>query len=91
MEVWNQLVFVLLTLGGLLALIWWLKQKGWATTALALKGQSQKQRQLRVIERTVVSAQHSLVLVEVSGSRMLVCFSPGSSSVTMLGKNHEDR
>ncbi|HYP14162.1 MAG TPA: flagellar biosynthetic protein FliO [Bryobacteraceae bacterium] len=87
MQDWTQLAAVLFVLGSLAALLWWLRAKGGASSVLAkMPGASgNRPRELRVLERVSITAQHSLILIEISGERMLVSFSPGHSNVTKLG------
>jgi flagellar biogenesis protein FliO len=82
-ETWNQFGAVVTVLGALIGLLLWLKKRGLATAA-AFRGSSGRVRELTVIDRVIVAPQHTLVLVEVSKQRMLVCLSPGGSQVTIL-------
>jgi hypothetical protein len=76
MEIWNQFGVVIAVLGSLLGIMLWLKKRGGVTAT--------RLRELQVIDRVVVSGQHTLVLLEVRNTRMLVCLSPGGSNVTVL-------
>lgn len=77
---------VTLVLAGLLATIIWLKKAGYLTASnLVQKASSGRTRELKVVDKVVVSAQHTLVLVEVNSTRLLVCLSPAGASTTLLG------
>lgn len=84
MDVSVQLLLVTVVLAGMLVGLFFLKRAGWVTTSLGRATTGNRVRELRVIERVVVSAQHTLVLVEVNSTRMLVCLSPAASNVTIL-------
>jgi flagellar biogenesis protein FliO len=79
-----QLLVVFVVLGVMLAALAYLKRAGLVTTTFGRTAASGRPRELRVVERVVVSTQHSLVLVEVNKTRMLICLSPGGSNVTVL-------
>jgi flagellar biogenesis protein FliO len=85
MELWNQFGAVIIVLALLLGVLMWLRNRGFAVAARAGgRSASGKPRELQVIDRVVVSAQHTLVLISVSDTRMLVCLSPGASTVTVV-------
>ena len=84
MELTSQILIVIIVLAGLSATVMSLKKAGWVTSALGRTPAGSRVRQLLVVERVVLSPQHTLVLVEVSNTRMLVCLSPGASTVTIL-------
>ena len=79
-----QLLVVFVVLGVMLAGLAYLKRAGLVTSAFGRTAASSRTRELKVVERVVLSAQHTLVLVEVNKTRMLVCLSPGGSNVTIL-------
>ena len=89
MDVSVQLLLVTVVLAGMLIGLFFLKRAGWVTTSLGGAATGGRARELRVIERVVVSAQHTLVLVEVSNTRMLVCLSPAASNVTILSTEQQ--
>lgn len=84
MEMWNQLGAVIAVLGLLLGSLLWLRKRGYVATRFGGASGAARAKELRVIDRVIVSAQHTLVLLEVQDTRMLVCLSPGSSNVTIL-------
>jgi flagellar biogenesis protein FliO len=84
MEMWNQLAAVTVVLGSLLGLLVWLRKRGYVATRLTGSLGGARAKELQVVDRVVVSPQHTLVLLEVQGTRMLVCLSPGGSNVTVL-------
>lgn len=85
MDTWNQFGIVMAVLGGLVMLLLWLKKGGYATVAgLRSPVASGKVRELKVIDKLAVSAQHTLVLVQVQDKRLLVCLSPGGAQTTIL-------
>lgn len=85
MEIWNQFGMVFAVLGGLVAALFWLKKRGLVTTG-GLPGRigAARVRELKIVDKIVVSAQHSIVLLEVNETRLLVCLSPAGSSTTIL-------
>ena len=89
MEMWNQLGAVAGVLGSLLGLLLWLRKRGYVATRLSGRFGAGRAKELQVIDRVIVSAQHTLVLLEVQETRMLVCLSPGGSNVTILKSEHQ--
>ena len=83
MHMWNQFGAVIAVIGALLGLLLWLNKRGFATSA-TFSGGAGRPRELAVIDRVIVAPQHTLLLVEVSKKRMLVCISPAGSQITML-------
>ena len=65
---------VLLLLG---ASLWWLRRRGWARFGGAAVGT----RALQVVERAVLSPQHSLHLVRLGDCGLLVGVSPAGSTL----------
>jgi flagellar biogenesis protein FliO len=88
MEVWNQLGAVIAVLGCLLGILLWLRKRGVVAMQLGGRLGTGRPKELRVVDRVIVSAHHTLVLVEVQDTRMLVCLSPGGSNVTILKGEH---
>jgi flagellar biogenesis protein FliO len=84
MEMWNQLGAVSVVLGSLIGILLWLKKRGYVASGLARKLGTGRPRELQVVDRVIVSAQHTIVLLEVQNTRMLVCLSPGGSNITIL-------
>jgi flagellar biogenesis protein FliO len=85
MEIWNQFGMVFAVLGGLVAILLWLKKGGFVTaTGLMNRTGTTRVRELKIVDKVVVSAQHTIVLVEVNETRLLVCLSPAGSSTTVL-------
>ena len=84
MDTWNQFGAVIAVLGSLLAMLLWLKKRGFVATRFSGSLTGGRTRELQVVDRVVVSAQHTLVLLDVQDTRMLVCLSPGGSNVTIL-------
>jgi flagellar biogenesis protein FliO len=89
MDIWNQFGAVIAVLGSLMALLLWLRKRGYLTSRLTGNFGAGRVRELKVVDRVIVSAQHTLVLLEVQDARMLVCLSPGGSSVTILKGEHQ--
>ena len=84
MEIWNQFGMVLAVLATLVGALFWLNRRGYLTAAGVAARPAGKVRELKVIDKIVVSAQHTLVLVEVKETRLLVCLSPAGASTTVL-------
>ncbi|HEY3938954.1 MAG TPA: flagellar biosynthetic protein FliO [Bryobacteraceae bacterium] len=76
----QQSLAVFLVLALLFAALWLLRRKGLASLPLRLARPSAGRRQMRVIERIPLSAQHSLHLVSVSGRMLVIGVSPGGCS-----------
>jgi flagellar biogenesis protein FliO len=88
MEMWNQFGAVIAVLAFLIGVLLWLRKGGYATSRLGAHFGAGRVKELQVIDRVIVSAQHTLVLLEVQNTRMLVCLSPGASNVTILKGEH---
>ena len=88
MDVWNQFGAVIAVLACLIAVLLWLRKRGYVTSRLRGNFGAQRVKELQVIDRVIVSSQHTLVLLEVQNTRMLVCLSPGGSNVTILKGEH---
>lgn len=73
---WEQILAVLLVLALLLGTLTLLRRKGIAQFSTPLAGMAAKSRQMRVIERLALGPQHSLVLVSVGNSTLLIGLSP---------------
>jgi flagellar biogenesis protein FliO len=89
MEMLQQLAAVALVLGSLCALVWVMKRKGWARVGGAgvgwLRGRSftprNSQAQLEVIERLVLTPQHSVHLIRLADRILLVGLSPNGCNL----------
>jgi flagellar biogenesis protein FliO len=84
----QQFLAVFLVLALLLAALWLLRRKGSAAVSPGLwrpLGGKAGAKQMLVIERVALTAQHSLHLVAVDGRRIVVGVSPsGCSPIAML-------
>jgi flagellar biosynthetic protein FliO len=76
----QQILAVFLVLALLLAALWLLRRKGLASMPLGLARRSAARRQMQVIERIPLTAQHSLHLVSVSGRMIVIGVSPAGCS-----------
>ena len=85
MEIWNQLGMSVAVLAALAGVLLWMRKHGWVSTS-GLSGlrASGKQKELAIVDKVAVSAQHTLVLVDVSGARFLICLSPAGAHTTLL-------
>ena len=73
MEFVQQLAGVMLVFGLLGALVWFAKGRGFA-----LPVRSSRPRRMEILERLVLSQQHSLHLINIDGRTILIGVSPGS-------------
>jgi flagellar biosynthetic protein FliO len=80
MEVFQQLVIVLLVLGLLCGSLWALKRKGWARTGLGRKRQDGQPR-LEVIDRLPLTQHHSLHLIRMADRTLLIGLSPNGCNL----------
>ncbi len=72
----QQILAALLVLALLMATLWLLRRKGIARLNLALPRRLSGTRQIDVIERTSLTAHHSLHLVRVRDRTILIGVSP---------------
>jgi flagellar biogenesis protein FliO len=79
----TQIIVATAVVFSLLGLLFWARRMGWATFGSAIRP-APRAKSMQVLERINVTAQHSVVLLEIDHKRMLVCLSPGGSSVTHL-------
>jgi hypothetical protein len=94
----QQILAVFLVLGLLMAALWLLRRKGFATLNLAaganlFAGKAALTKRMRVIERVVLTPQHSLHLVSLDNRLILFAASPsGCHAVdpTPFGPNDHD-
>jgi len=81
----QQFLAVSLVLGLLVGALWLVRRKGFANVRLPLVRSSAPGRNMQVIERVTLSAQHSLHLVSLGGRLIVVGVSPaGVSRVAVL-------
>jgi flagellar biogenesis protein FliO len=73
MDVIGQLGAVAAVLGLLGATLWWLRHRGIATLAV---GRKRSRRKLELLERLPLGPQHSLHLVRLGETMLLVSASP---------------
>ena len=84
MEYYQQLVAVAGVLAGLLAVLWWLRRRGWTVPV------PKRRRELECLERLPLGPHHSLHLVRAGGQLMLVSSSPsGCALIGHLGGSPE--
>jgi flagellar biosynthetic protein FliO len=74
MDVIGQMAAVAAVLGLLGGALWWLRRRGIATLAI---GRKRSRRKLELVERLPLSPQHSLHLVRLGETMLLVAASPG--------------
>ena len=80
MESMQQALSVVLVLGLLGGVLWWLRRKGMAQFAFKTPG-SGKSRSIQVLERMSLTPQHSLHLVRVADRTLLIAASPAGCSI----------
>ena len=74
MDAIGQMGAVAAVLGLLGAALWWLRRHGMATLAV---GRKRSRRKLELVERLPLGPQHSLHLVRLGETMLLVAASPG--------------
>jgi flagellar protein FliO/FliZ len=74
MDVIGQMGAVGAVLGLLGGTLWWLRRRGLATLAI---GRQRSRRRLELVERLPLGPQHSLHLVRLGETMLLVAASPG--------------
>ena len=74
MDVIGQMGAVALVLGLLAGALWWLRRRGFATVGA---GRPRSRRKLELVERLPLGPQHSLHLVRLEETMLLVAASPG--------------
>ena len=85
MEVLQQMMAVALVLSLLGGSLWWLRRRGFAGLNIARRG---PERRLECIERLPLAPQHTLLLVRVGGTELLLASSPaGCSLIQNLSRN----
>ena len=80
MEVFQQLLMVLIVLGLLCGALWALKRKGWVRTGLRRKREEGTPR-LEVIDRLPLTQHHSLHLVRLADRTLLIGLSPNGCNL----------
>jgi flagellar biogenesis protein FliO len=91
MEWIGQMTAVVGVLGLLLAALWWLRRRGFAQVAAILPARA---RRLERLERLALSPQHTLHLVRLGETALLVAASPAGCSLIRslpwadLGRSH---
>jgi flagellar biogenesis protein FliO len=73
MEVFQQAAAVVAVLGLLAATLWWLRRRGLAGVSL---GRKPSGKRLEALERLALSPQHSLHLVRLGETALLLALSP---------------
>jgi len=74
MELVEQVAAVAAVLSSLGGTLWWLRRRGMATPAW---GRTRCRRKLELVERLPLGPQHSLHLVRLGETMLLVAASPG--------------
>ncbi len=77
MEFGQQYLAVAAVLGLLGAALWWLRRRGFAAFAASGRGG----RRMEALERMALSPQHTLHLVRVGESVVLLACSPGGCAI----------
>ncbi len=72
----QQTVAVFVVLALLVVTLWFLRNKGFARLSIALPGRAPACRQMHVLERVPLTAQHSLHLVRIQDRVILIGVSP---------------
>jgi flagellar biogenesis protein FliO len=84
----QQFLAVFLVLALLIGALWLARRKGFASVRLPLVRSSAATRNMQVVERVTLSAQHSLHLVSLGGRLIVVGVSPaGLSRIAVLPAN----
>ena len=82
----EQILAALLVLALLVATLWLLRRKGFASVNLALPRRFSGTQQIEVVERISLTAHHSLHLVRVHGRTILIGVSPsGCQRIASFG------
>jgi flagellar biosynthetic protein FliO len=78
MEVVQQMTAAVAVLGLLGATLWWLRRRGFAAVAL---GSRLRGRRMESLERLPLGPQHTLHLVRLGDTELLLAASPGGCSL----------
>jgi flagellar biogenesis protein FliO len=92
MEMFEQLFAVAAVLSLLVVAVWALKRKGWARVSSHLPSRSRRkdgEPRLEVIDRLVLTPQHSLHLVRIADRTLLVALSPNGCNLLETAKKEE--
>ena len=91
MEMFEQLFAVAAVLGLLCVAVWALKRKGWANVSSRLSSRNSRGDgpRLEVIDRLVLTPQHSLHLVRLADRTLLVGLSPNGCNLLESAKKEE--
>lgn len=84
MPLWMEYTPGLFVLAVLAVCLWFLRRKGLAQFNLPGLGGKSSPKQVQVMERTALSAQHSLYLVKVGELKMLVGSAPASCNLLAI-------
>jgi flagellar biogenesis protein FliO len=79
MDAAQQIIAVCMVLAALGGALWWLRRKG--LVQFAANGMGKRERNMQVLERLPLTAQHSLHLVRIEGRVVLVAVAPGGCSI----------
>jgi len=79
MDVVQQGLAVAIILGGLLALVWVAKKKGWAQ--VRMRARSGASRRLEVIDQLALTPHHSIHLIQLADRTLLVGLSPNGCNL----------
>ena len=79
MDLYRELLAVAVVLGSLFALTWVMKRKGWA--AVRPRSQRDPQTRLEVIDRLVLTPQHSVHLIRLADRTLLIGLSPNGCNL----------
>ena len=88
MEVMQQMMAVVLVLTLLGGSLWWLRRRGFAGMTLARRGDT---RRLVCLERLPLGPQHTLLLVRVGETELLLSASPSGCSLLETVSRRENR
>jgi flagellar biosynthetic protein FliO len=78
MDVLQQMMAVALVLTLLAGSLWWLRRRGFAALTVARRGPG---RRMECLERLPLGPQHTLVLVRLGETEMLIASSPAGCSL----------
>ncbi len=77
-DLYRQFVGILIVLGGLIALLWYARKRGFARLNI---GSTAANRIVKVVERVPLTPQHTLFVISVAGRTLVLSSSPGSCQV----------
>ena len=79
MDVVQQFLAVAITLGGLVALVWMAKKKGWAQ--VRMRARAGLSKRLEVIDQLALTPNHSIHLIQLADRTLLVGLSPNGCNL----------